>query len=128
MTRVGNKRFFYIFTIQWWSNYRPFEIRTLWRSVCQWLTIQKSDISLVLLWFWTKRLPFSLDIHKPDNPQTTLPTFNYSEGLNTNLVWHLNGWKEVGCQMVWFQKPFRNWSNGILLVFLCTGLIFEWLV
>ena len=26
----------------------------------------------------------------------------YSEDLNTRLVWYSKGWKEDGCQMVWF--------------------------
>ena len=28
----------------------------------------------------------------------------YSRDLITQLVWYSNGWKEVGCQMVWFSN------------------------
>ena len=31
-------------------------------------------------------------------------SFRYSGDLNTKLVWYSNGWKEVGCQIVWFQN------------------------
>ena len=56
--------------------------------------------------------------------------------LSTELVWYSNGWKEVDAKWSGFGMPFEyrraqpfeyriNWRH---LVFLCTGLVFKWLV
>ena len=46
--------------------------------------------------------------------------FKYSGDLKYGLVWILNGWKEVGLQMVWISngiwnpvaQPYEIWTNG----------------
>ena len=53
----------------------------------------------------------------------------YSGDLNTKLVEYFNGWKEVGCLMVWFSNAIwipdtqTIWilDKWMHLVFFCTG-------
>ena len=51
-------------------------------------------------------------VHGESQPRATMaatveiliPDYWYSGDLNTELVWYLNGRKEVVCQMVWFSN------------------------